>query len=319
MNTLPLRCAVIGVGYLGKFHAEKYAALKAVALVGVVDHNEKTAQEIAKKNNTTAYTHYEDLIGKVDAVSIVTPTLLHYEVAKFFLQNGVHVLVEKPITSTLEQADELIALAKQYKVLLQVGHLERFNRVILALQGILNKPRFIEAHRIAPFTPRGADVNVILDVMIHDIDLICSMVNSPLTEIRANGTPILTQQIDIANVRLQFANGCVANVTASRAGLKTERRMRIFQEDAYISLNLHEKKLSVYRKGKGELFPGIPDVKISQEKFAKDDAIKTEISAFIDSIVNHKPTLVDGIAGRNALKIAYDITTLIEKNLAELQ
>ncbi len=313
-----IRCAVIGVGYLGKFHAEKYAGLKQAELIGVVDQDKKTACEIAEKYQTTAYTNYEELIGKVDAVSIVTPTLLHYEVAKFFLSHRVHVLVEKPITSTVNQANELIALAKQHNVILQVGHLERFNSVIIALNGILTEPKFIESQRIAPFTLRGSDVNVILDVMIHDIDLICSMVKSPLSQIMASGAPILTNEIDIANVRLQFENGCVANVTASRAGLKTERLMRIFQSDAYIALNLQDKKLAVYRKGNGEMFPGIPNIEVEQESFDNHDAIKAEIIAFLDSVANGKPVIVSGEAGRDALKIAHDITTAINTQWEKL-
>lgn len=311
-----IRCAVVGVGYLGRFHAQKYAQLPQAELVAVSDNDAARAAEIAREQGVQAYTDYQSLLGQVDAVSIATPTLSHYAVASFFLSHGIHTLVEKPITTTVEEANALIALAHEKNCILQVGHLERFNSAVLALEGILDHPRFMECQRIAPFTPRGADVNVILDLMIHDIDLILGMVRSPVKTISANGAPILTQQIDIANARLQFENGCVANVTASRAGLKTERRLRIFQSDAYISVNLHEKKLSVYRKGKGQLFPGIPDIDVQQKKFPQSDALQAEITAFLTAIAEGKKPIVTGEDGRNALQIAQDITHTIQESLA---
>lgn len=314
-----IRCAVIGVGYLGQFHAEKYASLEQCELVAVVDPDSKRANEIAKKYDCLAFTDYNDLLGKIDAVSIVAPTQLHFSIAKDMLNHGIHVLVEKPITTTIEQADELIKLASDKKLLLQVGHLERFNPAVLALKEFISKPLFIESQRIAPFTPRGTDVNVVLDIMIHDIDLICSMMQVPLTSISASGIPVLTKEIDICNARLEFANGAVANVTASRAGLKTERKMRIFSEDAYISMNLHDKKLSVYKKGNGFMFPGIPNIKVKKHKFPKGDAILAEIEAFLGSIIHHKPALVTGEDGKHALKIAHEITEKIHQRLEQLQ
>ncbi|MBL4647525.1 MAG: Gfo/Idh/MocA family oxidoreductase [Gammaproteobacteria bacterium] len=309
-----IKCAVIGTGYLGQFHAEKYYQLDNAQLIAIVDNDQQQATAIAKKFHAQPLTDYQSLTN-IDAVSIATPTQTHFTIAKHFLQQGVHVLVEKPMTTTVEEANQLIQLAQQNHCLLQVGHLERFNSAIIALDGVLNSPRFIESHRIAPFTPRGTDVSVVLDLMIHDIDLIHSMVCSPITQIMANGAPVLTEHIDIANVRLQFANGCVANVTASRAGLKTERRMRIFQHDAYISLNLHEKRFSVYRKGSGEMFPGIPNVKHKKHKFPKSDAIKAEIAAFLDAIIHDKPVVVSGEDGRNALQTALDITDTIYQSI----
>lgn len=313
-----IRCAVIGVGYLGQFHAEKYAGLDPCELVAVVDPDAKRAQEIAKKHNCLAFTDYQELYNKVDAVSIVAPTQLHFSIAKDMLNHNIHVLVEKPITTTLEQADELIKLARDKKLLLQVGHLERFNPAVLALKEFIKKPLFIESQRIAPFTPRGTDVNVVLDIMIHDIDLICSMMQVPLKTISASGIPVLTKEIDICNARLEFENGAVANVTASRAGLKTERKMRIFSEDAYISMNLHDKKLSVYKKGSGFMFPGIPNIKIKKHKFPKGDAILAEIEAFLDSIIHQKPAVVTGEDGKHALKIAHEITAKIHQRLEQL-
>jgi predicted dehydrogenase len=305
------KCAVIGVGYLGKFHAEKYAALANVELVAVVDSNLVRAEEIAQALNCVAYKDYASLIGKVDAVSIVTPTKTHYQVAKFFLENGVHTLIEKPITSTVAEADELIELAKQHQVLIQVGHLERFNPAVIALHNVLKQPKFIESHRIAPFTLRGADVNVVLDLMIHDIDLLTHLVGSEVKSVLATGAPVLSNEIDIANARIEFANGAVANVTASRAGMKKERMMRIFQEDAYLSVNLQDKSCSIYRKGEGEMFPGIPDIKMESLEFPQGDAIKEEISAFVDSILHNKPSVVPGEDGKKALAIAAKITAAV--------
>tara|TARA_R110000868_G_scaffold84822_6_gene238973 strand:+ start:49476 stop:50432 length:957 start_codon:yes stop_codon:yes gene_type:complete len=311
-----IKTAVIGVGYLGSFHAQKYAKLEQAELVAIVDASDKS--DLAKKLKCQYFTDYHDIVDLVDAVSIATPTQSHFEVAKYFIQQGKHVLVEKPITVTVAEADELIALAKQHKCLIQVGHLERFNSAVQALSETITKPMFIESHRIAPFTPRGSDVNVVLDIMIHDIDLIQSMVKSPIKTIMASGTPLLTNEIDIANVRIQFESGCVANVTASRAGLKTERRMRIFQKDAYISLNLHEKRFTVYRKGKGSMFPGIPNIRWKKHKFDNGDAIMAEIAAFLNSIIENKPALVSGEDGREALKIAMDITHEIQQQLKVL-
>jgi predicted dehydrogenase len=306
-----LSCAVIGVGYLGKFHAEKYATLPTTELVAVVDSDLGTANEIATKYNCKSFSDYRQLVGEVDAVSIVTPTTYHYDIAEFCLSHGIHTLIEKPITSTVEQAEKLIKLAKQHNVLIQVGHLERFNSAIVALRSVLTKPQFIESHRIAPFNMRSIDVNVVLDLMIHDIDLIRSLVNSEIKSIAANGAPVLSEEIDIANARIEFINGTVANVTASRAGTKQERTMRIFQPDAYISINLQDKSYSVYRKGSGEMFPGIPDIQKESMQFPQGDAIKAEIEAFADSIMNNRPILVTAEDGKKALEIAQQITNIV--------
>ena len=314
----PIKCAVIGVGHLGQFHAEKYAKLVQAELIAVVDMDEKRAQTIAKKYKTQAITDYHDLVGQIQAVSIASPTKLHFDIAKYCLQHGIHVLVEKPITTTVAEANELIHIAEKQCCVLQVGHLERFNSAIIALRDVINTPSFIESHRIAPFTPRGADVNVVLDIMIHDIDIICQMVKSTITQILANGVPLLTDKIDIANVRLQFENGCVANVTASRAGIKTERKMRIFQSDAYLSIDLHNKKYALHRKGNGELFPGIPNFTVDRKSFKQSDAILLEIEAFLHSISEQKPAVVSGEDGRDALAIAHTITDTIREQLKQL-
>jgi len=223
-----LRTAVVGVGYLGNFHARKYAALTDVELTGVVDSDAARASEVAAACACTAFTDYRELIGQVDAVSVVVPTQYHHQVALDFLNAGVHVLIEKPITVTIEQADELIAVAEDKKLVLQVGHLERFNPVLMAAEEVLSAPLFVESVRIAPFKPRGTDVNVVLDLMIHDIDIIQYLVKSKVARIDAIGAPVFTAEEDIANARIAFENGCVANVTASRISLKSERKMRIF-------------------------------------------------------------------------------------------
>lgn len=272
-----LRAAVIGVGYLGNFHAQKYAAIPNVELVGVVDSDLQRATEIATALGTKPYSDYRELISQVDAVSVVVPTQFHYTVAKDFLRAGVHVLIEKPITVTVDEADELIAISQEKKVVFQVGHLERFNPVLVALDGLLAEPLFIESVRIAPFKPRGTDVNVVLDLMIHDIDIIQHIVKSPVERIDAIGAPVFTGEEDIANARIAFENGCVANVTASRISLKSERKMRIFQRDAYITLDFQNRKLLVAKKGSGELFPGIPNVKVDERELGQADALLNEI------------------------------------------
>lgn len=315
----PLKMAVIGVGYLGKFHAEKYANLDNVSLVAVCDINKQTCNKIATQYGVAAVTNYQDLIGKVDAVSIAVPTLSHHEIAKEFLSHGVHVLVEKPITKTVEQAKELVKIAKEKNCILQVGHLERFNSARIAMDDYLDNPMFIESHRLAPFKPRGTDVNVVLELMIHDIDIIQSIVNSPIKSLDAQGAPVLSKFVDIANARISFENGCVANVTASRISFKTERKTRIFQPNSYISVDFQNKKFAVFRKGEGEMFPGIPEITRQETVFDKSDALKLEIEAFIDSIIHNKKPLVSGEEGCNALETASEITRLIRANLAKTQ
>ena len=305
--------AVIGVGYLGKFHAQKYAALPQSTLLAVCDSNFEIAQTIANEHHVEVCNNHEDLIGKVDAVSIVVPTQKHYEIAKPFLENGIHVLLEKPITSTVKQAQELVDIAKANNALLQIGHLERFNPAVMAVSHVLDQPRFIESHRVAPFNPRGADVNVILDLMIHDIDIILNFVGSPVKHIDASGVPVLSSDVDIANVRIQFENGCVANVTASRVSLKSERKMRIFQHDAYVTIDFQNKQLGIHRKGNGEMFPGVADIESKEQTFEQGDALLSEIDAFLTSINTQQPAVVSGEDGLRALQTAIEISQLLTK------
>ena len=306
-----IRTAVIGVGYLGKFHAQKYAQLESSELVAVCDASLEIAQSIANEHGIPAFTEYEDLIGQVDAVSIVVPTQKHYEVAKVFLENGVHVLLEKPITSTVEQAEELVKIADKKQCVFQIGHLERFNPAVLALEDELEQPLFIESNRIAPFNPRGADVNVVLDLMIHDIDIILDFARSPVKHIDANGVAVISKEIDIANARITFENGCVANVTSSRVSMKSERIMRIFQPDAYISIDFQNKKLSMYNKGEGEMYPGIADIESNERSFEQGDALYSEIEAFLNSINTGSAPIVSGKAGLLALQTAIKINKLL--------
>lgn len=305
-----LKCAVIGTGYLGKFHAEKYATLPECELVAVVDINPQTAQTIAEQHGAQALTDYSALLGKVDAVSIVVPTTLHYQVAKDFLNAGSHVLIEKPITTTVEQADELIAIAKEKNLILQVGHLERFNPAVLALDKD-EKPLFIESHRLSPFNPRANDVSVVLDLMIHDIDIILALVDSKVIKIDASGTPVLTKGTDIANARLTFENGCVANVTASRISMKLERKMRLFRPSSYASVDFQNRILQKYRTGEKEMFPNVPEILSEEATFETSDALMAEIQQFVECIQTGKQPLVTGEAARLALATAIEITKLL--------
>lgn len=306
-----IRTAVIGIGYLGKFHAQKYTQLKNSRLLAVVDENLERAQKIAAATGAEALTSYQELLGQVDAVSIAVPTHLHYEVAAEFLRHQAHVLVEKPITATLEQADKLIELARQTNRILQVGHLERFNPAMTALEHELTEARFIEVHRLAPYSPRGTEVNVVLDLMIHDIDIILAIVNSEVDKIDASGTPVLSRDIDIANARIVFKNGCVANVTASRVSNKTDRKMRIFQNDTYLSVDFHNQKLTVYRKDETKKYPEITEIEVRRAVYDGADALLAEIDHFLTSIANGSTPKVSGYDGKRALQTAIQITELL--------
>jgi predicted dehydrogenase len=303
-----IRTAVIGVGYLGRFHAQKYAVLPESELVGVADSQQRAREAVAVELGVPAYADYHDLLGKVDAVSVVTHTPGHFAIAADFLRHGAHVLVEKPMTETVEQAQMLIDLAAAQGRVLQVGHLERFNAAILAAEPYLRAPRFLECHRLAPFRERGTDVNVVLDLMIHDIDIVQSIVKSPIVSIDAVGTPVFSDEIDIANARLRFANGCVANTTASRVSLKTERKMRLFQDDAYISMDLQQKILTVIRKQPPGAAPAPLPVTIEEQNLDQGDALKAEIESFLTCVRTGAPPVVSGLDGLRALETALRIT-----------
>ncbi len=311
-----IRTAVIGLGHFGRFHAEKYARLPRSQLVAVVDADPARAREAGKALRVEGLTDFRELFGRVDAASIVVPTQMHHDVALACLEAGIHVLIEKPITETLEQADHLIRVAREKNLILQVGHLQRFLLQRLGADTVIQHPLYIESTRIAPYKPRGTDVGVTLDLMIHDIDLILAMVRSPLVMVDAVGAPVVSPTEDIANTRLRFANGCVANITASRVSMKTERKMRIFQRDAYVSIDLHNRKYVVFRKGSGKAwFPGLPPIDREERSFGEGDDLEAEIASFLDSVATGHPPLVTGEDGRQALETAMRITASLKESL----
>jgi predicted dehydrogenase len=309
-----IRTAVIGAGYLGRFHAQKYAALKNSHFVGIADPSAAARDALSAELGVKAYADHRELLGLVDAVSVVTPTPSHFAIAREFLEAGAHVLVEKPMTATVDEGVALIEAARRGKRILQVGHLERFNAAVQALQPLLTVPRFIESARLAPFKHRGTDVDVVLDLMIHDIDLILSIVRSPVVAVDAIGTSVFSNEIDIANARLRFANGCVANATASRVSFKTERRLRMFQDDAYVSVDLHQKVLTVIRKGAGVGADGMPQVAIEETTYEPGDALNAEIEAFLHAAATGGAAPVTGEDGLLALRTAVSITDQVAKS-----
>ena len=313
-----LRVGVVGAGYLGKFHAEKYSQMDDVELAGIADLDRVQAEAVSKKLRTNSYTDYRDLIGKVDAVSVVVPTPAHYKVSRDFLENDIDVLIEKPITTTLLEADELISISETRGLIIQVGHLERFNPAILSLRDIVKNPRFIESHRLSIFKERGTDVSVVLDLMIHDIDIISGFVKSEIKSIHAAGIPVITDRADIANTRLEFMNGCVANVTASRISTKNERKIRLFQQDAYISVDFANHEITIVRKKGGANESVIPGMDIQQLRFEKSDALKDELTAFVKSVSRREAPEVTGQVGRDALKVALSVMDQIDSSKKQL-
>lgn len=306
---LKIAVGVVGVGFAGRLHAEKYAASKKAQLIGVVDVDGARAAEIGQKLGAAPLRDYRDLFGRVRCVSVAVPTRLHYEISRELLAAGIDVLVEKPMTASLEEARELVALAKEKGRVLQVGHLERFNPAIRRLEGVIRNPRFVECHRLAPFVERGTDVDVVLDLMIHDIDVIASLVRSPVERVEAVGVPVLTDRPDIANARITFADGCIANVTSSRVSLKRERKIRFFQPDAYISIDYDQKRAQIYRKP--EKGAGWHSIRGETVEIKEGDALADEIDSFLDSVRTRSLPLVSGEEGLRALEIA----TMISERL----
>ncbi len=307
-----IRVAVIGVGYLGKFHAEKYAAMDNVRLVGVADIDRSRAEEVAARFGSRAFTDYRELLSHVDAVSIVVPTESHFNVGLEFLNHDADVLIEKPMTTTLEQADELIDVAETKGRMLQVGHLERFNPAVLALKDIIANPMFIEAHRLSIFTDRSTDVSVVLDLMIHDIDIILNIVNSGIQNIQAAGVPVICEHADIANVRLQFESGCVANVTASRISTKNQRKIRIFQKDAYIAVDFAGREITLIRRNENQSDSLVPGTDFQQLSFSEADVLEDELVSYIQAVRTRSAPVVSGHAGRKALAVALDIMDQVQ-------
>jgi DUF1009 family protein/predicted dehydrogenase len=312
------RVGIVGVGYLGRFHAEKYAGLEEADLVAVVDLDSNRVLRFAERFSCQAISSHRELIGKVDAVSVVVPTQDHYQIARDFLESGVHVLVEKPMTATLEEADSLIQLAHANSLILQVGHSERFNPAVVAAKEHVHQPFFVETHRLASFTERGTEVDVILDLMIHDIDIILSMVPFPLKDLRAGGVKVLTPHTDIANVRLEFDNGCVANVTASRISGKKMRKIRIFQPESYLSIDCAEKEVELFRKLSNQGTDGFPEIEYQRLPVADKDPLEEQLRAFLRSVDTGEPPLVCGEAGRKALDVAKQVSTLIGRRVERM-
>lgn len=312
-----IRTAVIGVGYLGRFHAQKYAQLPGSKLVAVVDANADAASKVAAELGVRAETDYRAILDDVDAVSIAVPTPLHHAVGCAALQKGVHVLIEKPIATNLAQARELVALAHHRGCVLQVGHLERFNPAIMAAVTKLGVPRFVESHRLAPFKARGSDVSVVLDLMIHDIDLIQELVGQPIEHIDAVGSTVFSGETDIVNARIRFRGGCVVNTTASRISMKQERKIRIFQDDAYLSIDMQQKVLTVIRKKDAAPVESPAQVSIEEESFEQGDALLAEIEAFLRSVRDHTAPMVSGEDGLRALETAMRITELVNGGATE--
>jgi predicted dehydrogenase len=312
--TNKIRVAVIGVGHLGRFHAQKYAALPRCSLRAVVDRDAKRAQAVGQEVGAPAAERFEEALGEVDAVSIAVPTPAHYEVAKACLQAGKHVLVEKPLAGTAAEGQELVTLAGRKQVVLQVGYLERFNPAFVACRPRIGMPHYIESLRIHSFLERGSDVDVVLDLMSHDIDLVLAMVKSPVRHLHAVGLSLMTQRTDLANVRLIFENGAVANLTASRISRKAERKLRLFQKDSYLSLDLALPGARIASVGPPA--PGGAPAGVSEEVLdvKKGDALLMEIESFLESIATGKPPAVSGEEGLKAMIVAERIIRDISDN-----
>lgn len=305
-----LRVGVIGVGHLGQHHARLYATLPGSMLVGIADVDHKRAETVAGRHGAKVYPHLGALLDQVEAVSVAVPTSAHHAVVKTCLEAGVHVLVEKPIAVTLAEAQELIDLARKHGRVLQVGHIERFNPAIQAIRPHIKKPGFIECHRLSPFGERGTDVDVVLDLMIHDLDMVLSFQPGPVEEIRAAGVPVLSQTIDIANTRIAFGSGCVANLTASRVSATRMRKLRLFQRDAYFSVDYQTRQGAVFRRRieRG----GKPEIQIEQVQGTDEEPLRLELEAFLHAVAHGTPPVVSGEDGAAALDLAYQVLAAIK-------
>ena len=321
-----LRAGVLGAGHLGKIHLRLLQQSEKFDLVGFYDENQNVRENITKEYGIKAFGSATELMDAAEVIDIVTPTLFHHKLAKQAIEKGKHVFIEKPITQSVLEAEELIALAEKNNVLGQVGHVERFNPAFLAVKNHIQKSMFIETHRLAQFNPRGTDVPVVLDLMIHDIDTVLSIVNSPVKNISASGVSIISETPDIANARIEFENGCVANLTASRISLKNMRKARFFQKDAYISIDYFDKKVEVVKMHDAPDQVGDFDMVLENAQGKKKriyfdnpvvpevNAILMELECFADAIVNQTPIIVPLTQGKNALDIALKITALVEKS-----
>jgi len=314
------RIGVVGVGHLGKHHARILGGLEKAYLVGVCDADMQRGEEIAEREGVTHYEKWEDLLEVCDTIDVVTPTTSHHPIAAAALSARKHVFVEKPITSTVEEADDLIRLAEENDVILQVGHIERFNSAIMELKGMLDRPRYIETQRLTMYSPRVKDIGVVVDLMIHDLDLILSLMASKVVRVDSVGVPVLTDHEDIASARITFEDGAVANLTASRVSIDPQRRIRIFQRDTYFSVDYQKEEISVYRKlGENEggswddLMPGITHHVLKMNR--EEDALTTELSDFIRCVQESGTPVVSGSDGRRALDLAIRVAEEAKRSL----
>jgi predicted dehydrogenase len=308
VNNKKLRIGVVGVGHLGEYHVQKYKTLPLVDLIGVVDTNTARAEEIGQRYDIKIFSHYGEILDLVDAVSLAVPTEAHFDVAKEILSHGIHLLVEKPITYKIEMADTLIQMARDRDLVLRVGLVERFNPAIMKMESMLNKPILIDAHRMNLFTTRGTDVDVVLDLMIHDLDIILHIVPSNVQEVHAVGMSVITPKTDVANARLIFENGTVANLTASRVSHKTIRKIRVFQPDSLLEADCFKRELGVIRldnggRGPDGLSPAAPD----KTSFPDSDPLSNQIRSFVDAVMNQSKKALNSWDERKALKIALGI------------
>jgi predicted dehydrogenase len=308
-----LKAVVIGAGHMGRYHAGKLAACRGVELAGVVDADPARAAELAKKHGCPAFADFREILsGKADAAVVAVPTDRHHEVGMACLERGMHVLVEKPIATTAEQADELIAMAERRRVVLQVGHVERYSKAFSALAARMDRPVFIDAERLSGFKQRGAEVDVVLDLMIHDLDLAGALARAEVLDVSACGFRVLTGDIDIANARIEFANGCVANLSASRVSQSAVRKLRVFQSNLYVSADLQAGALRYVRQSAGT-------IEQTEERYEGGDALAAQAAAFVAAVRGEAPVRLDGREGRRALKLALDVGRLVRERLRRFE
>jgi predicted dehydrogenase len=330
-----IKVGVIGVGHLGRLHVQNYKLISDVEIVGIYDVDFKRVQEVANEFQVKAFDNLEPLLEQIEVASIVVSTTNHFDITQACLERGIHCLVEKPITGTLSEADRLIQISNEKHLILQVGHIERFNPAIVALNDVELHPMFIESHRLASFNPRGTDVAVVLDLMIHDIDIILHLVKSPVTKIDASGVAVVTDEVDIANARLGFANGCVANITASRISQKKMRKMRLFQRNAYIGIDFLQKFSEIYQLvdsnqakiqpnqipiefGQLNQYGKLKKITYERRQIEEANALKMELESFLNSVKTGKRPAVSGVDGREALRVAIQITEMIKSQVKAL-
>lgn len=312
-----LRVAVIGVGYLGRHHARIYSSMAGVELVGVCDSNMERGQAIASEYNTKFYSDYRELFGKIDAASLAVPTIDHCSIGCDLLSNKISVLIEKPIACTLAEADELIATAEKNNLCLQIGHLERFNPAVVAVSKVVTTPRFFETHRLSLFSPRSLDIDVVMDLMVHDLDIISWLVKSPVTNITAVGIPVISPKFDIANARLEFASGCVANITASRISNEKTRKLRLFQPNDYISLDYVTQQAGIWSLRPTKNVGGLP-IQAGLLPVTSDEPLRAELASFIESVIDNQTPAVTGKDGRNALDLALQVSEKIAEHARKI-